>query len=473
MKESIRSLHYKLISKQITCEELITKKINLLKPNYYLSSNFILEDYALKLAKQVDDKIKKGKHINLLSGIPFGLKDVFLLKGTPASGSSAILKSYIAPYSATTVKKLIDLGAIPIVKENCDAFGHGNTNENSVFGTVKNAINTNLVAGGSSGGSAVNVAKNYTIFSLGGDTGGSIRLPAGYNGVFGLKPTYGKISRYGVMAYASSMDCIGHFTNNLEDLILVFNAIKGIDDHDQTSYESKEIDTEEIKKNFKPENFPIGYYTSFINSSFFNCKLKNEFLDTIKYLENQGFPIISLDFFNIDVLISVYYILAMTETASNLARIDGTNFGIRSRCTNLKEGYLQTRSLNFSDETKARIIAGNQLLSQDSFKEIYNRSKIIRKEIEKHFLQDFKKVKLIISPVSTDFPKKIGSEKNIQNSLSLYFSDAYTVGFSLGKLPTLTVPFGTSIGIQITANKHQEQIIFKIAYYLEQLNKSK
>lgn len=468
MQESIHSLHQKLISKQITCKELITEKINILKKNYYLSSNFILEEYALKLAEKVDNKIKRREKINLFEGIPFGLKDVYLLAGTPSSASSKILSSYVAPYSATVVKKLIDLGSIPIVKENCDAFGHGNTNENSIFGASKNALDETLVSGGSSGGSAVNVANNYTIFSLGGDTGGSIRLPAGYNKVFGLKPTYGKISRYGIMAYASSMDCVGCFSNNLEDLILIFNVIKGADYHDQTSFDSEEIKYEEIKKKINPKKFPIGYYTSFIDNPTLNSKLKNEFLNTIEKLKNKGFPIIPLDFFDTEILVAVYYILVMSETASNLARIDGSNFGVRSKSKNLKEGYAQTRSLNFSDETKKRIIGGNQVLSRGCFEEIYDKAKTIRKEIEEHFSRDFNQINLIVSPVSTDFPKKIG-EKH-ENPLSTYLSDVYTVGFSLGGLPTLTVPFGTSIGLQITANKNQEAIIFKLANYLDLMN---
>ena len=352
-----------------------------------------------------------------------------------------------------------------MVKENCDAFGHGSTNENSVFGAPKNAHDKTIVAGGSSGGSAVNVAKNYTTFSLGGDTGGSIRLPAGYNKVFGLKPTYGKISRFGIMAYASSTDCVGHFANSLEDIVSVLNVMKGADYHDQTSFESQDISFDEIKKELNPKDFPIGYYQTFINNPDLNPQLKDEFLNTIELLKNQGFPIIPLDFFDAELLVSVYYILVMAETASNLSRIDGTNFGVRSESKNLKEGYAETRSLHFSEETKRRIVGGNQVLSQGFSEEIYNKAKQIRKEIEKHFSEDFNQVKLILSPVSTDFPKKIG--ENTKNPLSMYLSDAYTVGFSLGGLPTLTVPFGTSIGLQISADKNQEESIFKLANHLE------
>ena len=465
MQETIQSIHQKLVSKQITCKELITEKLTFLKENHYLSANFVLEDYALKLAEKVDEKIQKGESIHLFEGIPFGIKDVYLLEGTPASASSDILKPYVAPYSATSIKKLLELGAIPVVKENCDAFGHGSTNENSVFGAPKNAHDKTIVAGGSSGGSAVNVAKNYTTFSLGGDTGGSIRLPAGYNKVFGLKPTYGKISRFGIMAYASSTDCVGHFANSLEDIVSVLNVMKGADYHDQTSFESQDISFDEIKKELNPKDFPIGYYQTFINNPDLNPQLKDEFLNTIELLKNQGFPIIPLDFFDAELLVSVYYILVMAETASNLSRIDGTNFGVRSESKNLKEGYAETRSLHFSEETKRRIVGGNQVLSQGFSEEIYNKAKQIRKEIEKHFSEDFNQVKLILSPVSTDFPKKIG--ENTKNPLSMYLSDAYTVGFSLGGLPTLTVPFGTSIGLQISADKNQEESIFKLANHLE------
>ncbi|MDP4989502.1 MAG: amidase family protein, partial [Polaribacter sp.] len=223
MESQIREIHQQLVEKKITCTDLIQAKLDLLKPNAYNTVNSLLENLALEKAKKVDEKIKNKQEIGLLEGIPFGIKDVYMLQGTFTTASSKFLKNYKAPYTASAIQKLIDAGAIPIVKENCDSFGHGSSSENTIFGAVKNALNKDLVAGGSSGGSAVNVAKNYTTFSIGGDTGGSVRQPSGYNKVYGLKPTYGRVSRFGLLAYASSTDCVGPIATTIEDVRIVLN----------------------------------------------------------------------------------------------------------------------------------------------------------------------------------------------------------------------------------------------------------
>ena len=221
MESQIHSIHQQLMKKEITCTKLIQRRLDLLKPNTHNTVNALLDEMALDLASKVDAKIENGETIGLLEGIPFGIKDVFMVQGTYTTASSDLLKKYKSPYTATAIQKLLNAGAIPLVKENCDSFGHGSSSENTIFRAVKNAVNTDLVAGGSSGGSAVNVAKNYTVFSIGGDTGGSVRQPAGYNNVFGLKPTYGRISRFGLMAYASSTDCVGPIAKSIEDIRIV------------------------------------------------------------------------------------------------------------------------------------------------------------------------------------------------------------------------------------------------------------
>ena len=233
MKSVIRDIHQRLASGRQTCRALTLEKIAALRDNACHSVNLLLEEYALSLADQVDEKIKSGKSIGLLEGIPFGVKDTVLLQGSAASASAGFLKNYAAPYTATAVQKLIDAGAIPLVKENCDSFGHGCTGENTVFGQVLNAHDKSKAAGGSSGGSAVNVAKGYTAFSVGCDTGGAI--PAGYNKVYGLKPTYGRVSRYGVMANGSSTDSVGPMASTLEDIRILINAISGKDTHDDNT----------------------------------------------------------------------------------------------------------------------------------------------------------------------------------------------------------------------------------------------
>ena len=463
MESQIHKIHQQLMNKEITCTKLIQDRLDLLKSNTYNTVNSLLGTLALDLAQKVDARIENGEDLGLLEGIPFGIKDVFMLQGTLATASSDLLKNYKSPYTATAIQKLLDAGAIPLVKENCDSFGHGSSSENTIFGAVKNAINTDLVGGGSSGGSAVNVAKDFTVFSIGGDTGGSIRQPAGYNKVFGFKPTYGRVSRFGLMAYASSTDCVGPITTSIEDIRIVLNVMSGKDVKDQTSYSSDSIlasavlNADEIKT--------VGYFKNFIETDAIDPEIKSDFLASIEKIKATGIQVKELDFFEADTLVSTYYTLAMAETASNLSRLDGTNYGQRIEGENLKETYSITRSENFSEETKRRIVGGNQVLSQGFSDEIYLKGLNLRDQIAENFEKDFKEVDIILSPVTPNKPPKIGD--SLKNPLAMYLSDAYTVGFSLGQLPTLTIPKGTATGLQITAAKNNDELVLKFANFLE------
>jgi len=462
MDSQIKKIHQQLVSKQLSCTALVQEKLELLKQNTYNTVNSLLDTLALDLAAKVDAKIAKGETIGLLEGIPFGIKDVYMLQGTYATASSDLLKNYKSPYTATAIQKLLDAGAIPLVKENCDSFGHGSSSENTIFGAVKNAIDPSLVAGGSSGGSAVNVAKDYTVFSIGGDTGGSIRQPAGYNHIYGFKPTYGRISRFGLMAYASSTDCVGPLAKSIEDIRIVLNVMSGKDPKDQTSVTSTEISEDAIAASAVKT---IGYFKNFIESDAIDAQIKSDFLATIEKLKAKGIAVKELDFFKSDILVSTYYTLAMAETASNLSRLDGTNYGNRIEAENLIETYAVTRSENFSEETKRRIVGGNQVLSQGFSDEIYLKGLALRDQISENFSEDFKEVDIILSPVTPSTPPKIGD--SLKDPLAMYLSDAYTVGFSLGQLPTLTVPQGTSTGLQITAAKNNDELVLKFANFLK------
>jgi aspartyl-tRNA(Asn)/glutamyl-tRNA(Gln) amidotransferase subunit A len=467
MTSEILKIHRDLVRKKISCTGLIKKKIAELEKNDLNSANYLLTDMAVELAEKVDMKISKGEEIDILEGVPFGLKDVYLLQGCPASASSDFLKTYKSPYTATAIQKLLDAGAIPIVKENCDSFGHGSSSENTVFGPVKNAINEKLVAGGSSGGSAANVARGYTVFSIGGDTGGSIRQPAGFNKVFGLKPTYGRISRYGLMAYASSTDCVGPISRSLEDILLLMNIMSGRDIHDQTTFDSIPVPEDIFTDKLSPGSIRAGYYKDFIESDALEPKIKEDFLKVINKVRQKGIEVRELKFYNTSLLVSIYYTIAMAETASNLARLDGMNYGSRKEGSNLKEGYSITRSENFTEETKRRIVGGNQVLAQGHAEEIYLKARILRNKIAYSFREEFEVADVIISPVSPNTPSDIGT--TLDDPLTMYLSDAYTVGFSLGGLPTLTFPRGTDTGIQITAKKCREDIILKFANYLNKI----
>jgi len=464
MESQIKKIHQQLVSKEISCTALVQEKLALLKKNTHNTVNALLEITALALAKKVDNKIANGIEIGLLEGIPFGIKDVYMVQGTYTTASSNILKKYKSAYTATAIQKLLDAGAIPLVKENCDSFGHGSSTENTIFGAAKNAVNNTLVSGGSSGGSAVNVAKDYTVFSIGGDTGGSIRQPAGYNNIYGLKPTYGRISRFGLMAYASSTDCVGPLAKSVEDIRIVLNIMSGKDTKDQTSINSEKIKEAAISNNNNIKT--IGYFKNFIDNGAIDPKIKADFLASIEKIKAADIKVKQLDFFKSETLVSTYYTLAMAETASNLSRLDGTNYGNRIEGENLKDTYSITRSENFSEESKRRIVGGNQVLSQGFSDEIYLKGLALRDLISENFDKDFQEVDIILSPVTPNTPPKIGD--SLKDPLAMYLSDAYTVGFSLGQLPTLTVPQGTSTGMQITAAKNQEQTILKFANFLKE-----
>ena len=463
MDSQIHKIHQQLVNKEITCTVLVQEKLDALKQNTNNTVNSLLDTSALDLAAKVDAKIANGETIGLLEGIPFGIKDVYMVQGTYTTASSDLLKNYKSAYTATAIQKLLDAGAIPLVKENCDSFGHGSSSENTIFGAVKNAINPDLVGGGSSGGSAVNVAKDYTVFSIGGDTGGSVRQPAGYNNVYGLKPTYGRISRYGLMAYASSTDCVGPIAKSIEDIRIVLNAMSGKDVKDQTTYASAEISQDAISSS---ENIKtVGYFKNFIETDAIDPQIKSDFLAAIEKIKAKGIKVKALDFFESETLVSTYYTLAMAETASNLSRLDGTNYGNRIEGDNLKDTYAVTRSENFSEETKRRIVGGNQVLSQGFSDEIYLKGLNLRDQISENFENDFKEVDIILSPVTPNTPPKIGD--SLKDPLAMYLSDVYTVGFSLGQLPTLTVPQGTATGLQITAAKNNDELVLKFANFLK------
>ncbi len=463
MESQIHKIHQQLVRKEVSCVKLVQERLALLKSSEHATVNSLLEKTALELAKKVDVKIADGKELGLLEGIPFGVKDVYMLQGTYTSASSDFLKRYRSPYTATAIQKLLDAGAIPIVKENCDSFGHGSSSENTIFGAVKNAVNPDLVGGGSSGGSAVNVAKDLTVFSIGGDTGGSIRQPAGYNKVYGFKPTYGRISRFGLMAYASSTDCVGPIAKSIEDLRIVLNEISGKDIKDQTTYHSEKISKKAISN--ANEIKTIGYFKNFLETDVIDPQIKSDFYASIEKIKQKGIQVKALDFFEPDTLVSTYYTLAMAETASNLSRLDGTNYGNRIEGDTLKDTYSITRSENFSEETKRRIVGGNQVLSQGFSDEIYLKGLRLRDQIANNFENDFKEVDIIISPVTPNTPPKIGD--SLKEPLAMYLSDAYTVGFSLGQLPTLTVPQGTQTGLQVTAAKNNDELVFKFANFLK------
>ena len=460
MKSVIRDTHQQLVSGNITCRDLIREKIALSGNNEHNSVNLLLEESALALASEVDEKIKKGQSIGLLEGIPFGMEDVILLQGYVASGSSGFLKNYVAPYTATAVGRLMEAGAIPVVKENGDSFGHGRTGENSFFGAVHHAHQNNRVAGGSCSGSAVNVAKGHTVFSVGGTTG--CALPVGYNGVYGLKPTYGRVSRYGMMANMPSTDCIGPIASSPEDMRILINAMSGEDIHDQVSSASMPIPETVFEATLAERQFTVGYYKPFIENKYLDATLRTAFQAMIEKLSGLGIRVVPLDSFDTDVLASTFSVLAMAETSSALARFDGSVYGARSNNKNVQEGYMITRSENLTDETKRRITGGIQVLSHGYDEDVYLKARIMKNRIIQAIHNDFEKVNVIVSPTTATLPPTVG-----ENQRTTYLSDAYAAGFNLAGVPVLAAPLFTPTGIQITADRNREDLILSFANYLE------
>jgi len=467
MDSGIKTIHHDLVSGKRSCYDMVQEKLSLLGANKYHTANLLLDESALMQAKIVDEKIKSGKSIELLEGVPFGIKDVILLQNTLTTGSSPFLKNYYAPYTGTAIQKLMDAGAIPLVKENCDSFGHGRSIENSVFNPILNVHD---------GASAVNVAKGYTAFSIGTDTGGSIRQTAGCNKIYGLRPTYGRVSRYGMMADMSSTDCIGPLASSLEDIRLLINTMSGKDPNDPTTCPSPMIPESVFDTGYMNKEIVAGYYKSFLE--YLDSSVKDDFLHLLDTLYAKGIKIKPLDFFDVNLSVSVFYVLAMAEEASNLARLDGSLYGARAKSSS-RDVYMKTRADNFSKETISRIVGGNMALSRENFEEIYLKAKVLRNTLIDRFNTDFKEVDVILSPTcingaslpatcsSPSTPLTIGSSPD--NPLAGYFSDAFTAGFSLGGLPTLTVPFFTSTGIQITSNKNEEDVILHFAHALKEI----
>ena len=451
--EAIKALRDKKFSSvEITkaCLERI-KKLNP-KINAYLT---VCEDEVLEKAKKADNLASQGQALQLL-GVPFSMKDVYSTKDIRTTAGSKVLENYIPPYNATVYQKLIDAGAVLLGKTNCDAWGHGASTENSDFGVTKNPWNLEYVAGGSSGGSAAALASDMTIFEIGEDTGGSIRLPSSFCSTFGLKVTYGRVSRYGAIAYASSLDSMGPMAKSVEDLALLLSVIAGHDDRDATSSPNKVPDyAAGLKKSIK--GLKIGLPKEFYEKGL-DGEVKEIIEKAIKVLEKQGAEIVDISIPSTEYGIATYYIIAPSETSSNLARYDGIRFG-------------NDRS-SFGDEAKRRIMLGTYALSSGYYDEYYLKAQKVRTLIKRDFDQAFQKCDVLLSPVSPTPPFKIGEK--VDDPLSMYLVDVYTVLINLAGVPSLALPCGFSrnrlpIGMQIIGPQFSEDKLLQAGYAYEQV----
>ena len=449
-------------------------KKNNKKVNAYLS---VTENLALEMAEEADRKIKSGT-LEMLTGIPCAIKDAILVEGENCTAGSKILENYIAPYDATVIKKLKEQGAVILGKTNLDEFAMGSSTENSAFSATKNPHDKTRVAGGSSGGSAAAVAANMAVFALGSDTGGSIRQPASFCGVVGLCPTYGAVSRYGLIAHASSLDQIGPLAKNVEDCKIVFDAIKGKDPLDATSVELGIQNTE-----FKIKNLRIG-----VPKEYFAKGLEKEveeiIREAIKKAKDAGAEIIEISLPSSEYALACYYIIGPSEISANLARFDGIKYGLSEPAENLLDVYLKTRGRGFGVEVKRRIMLGTYSLSSGYYDAYYQKAQEVRELIKQDFKEVFvppgagsrsggKKVDLLFCPVSPFPAFKIGEKTD--DPMSMYLADIYTIPLKLAGLPGISVPVGKikslPVGLQIIGNHFEEDKIFSIASQIENMVK--
>ena len=438
------------------------------------------EKQILALKEELVQNITKNKHIGayveqLTSseiksngvGIPIAIKDNINVKGTELTCGSNILKNYIAPYNATVIDKLEESGLCPFGRANMDEFAMGSSTESSCYGKTLNPIDNTKVPGGSSGGSAAAVASGCAIAALGTDTGGSIRQPASYCGVVGMKPTYGRVSRYGIAAYSSSLDQCGPITQNVEDAAILYDIISGYDHKDSTS---ANVDYTPVAPNLdSSKKLTIAVIDNFIDEA--SDEIKEAMQKTIELLENDGHTIVHKNMMDTKNILSSYYIIATAEASANLSRYDGIRYGNQVVGKNLQDTYLQTKSSGFGEEVQKRIMLGSFVLSSGYYDAYYIKAQKVRHLIKDEFDKIFQDADLILNPVAPTTAPKFGAFKS---SLEMYLSDIYTISVNLAGLPAISVPVskdkdGMPIGLQYIGKAYQEQTLFDGALNLEKL----
>ncbi|MDE7235456.1 Asp-tRNA(Asn)/Glu-tRNA(Gln) amidotransferase subunit GatA [Helicobacter japonicus] len=431
------------------------------------------EDELKEIKKIITQKVKENIELNAYigeiqessSGVPILIKDNINVKGWEITCASKILKGYISPYNAEVINKLHNNKMCAFGRANMDEFAMGSTSESSCYGRVKNPLDTSRVPGGSSGGSAAAVAAGLAIASLGSDTGGSIRQPAGFCGCVGLKPSYGRVSRYGLVAYSSSLDQIGPITQNVEDAALLLDAISGYDEKDSTSVNFPSLNT--FKNLDSNARYKIAVLKDFLKDA--TLEVQEAYNQTIKVLESMGHTIVEKSMLDTRYHISTYYIICTAEASSNLARFDGVRYGSRAQGENLKDLYYNTRSAYFGEEVKRRILLGSFVLSSGYYDAYYLKAQQVRKKICAEYEAIFNECDAILLPIAPSVAPKFGAS---HSPLEMYLSDIYTIGVNLAGLPALCMPVGKddnglSIGMQLIGAKFREQIILNAAYGLE------
>jgi len=439
----IRDLHEKLLNGEVTAKELAQKHLDTIDEkdeelNAFLT---VTKDLALEQAEKVDAKIKNGEKIDLLAGLPCALKDNICVNAVKTTAASKILENYIAPYDATVTKRVKDSGAVILGKTNLDEFACGGSTENSAFGPSKNPIDTSRVPGGSSGGSVVSVASDEVVWALGTDTGGSVRQPSSFCGTVGLKPTYGRVSRYGVIAMGSSLDQVGPVTKTVEDAAIVLSRIAGRDKMDATSAKSGDKPYEDYcLGNIKGAK--IGIPNEYLGDGL-DDSVREVFMEAIEKYKELGATIVDIKLPHTEYALATYYIIMPAELSSNLARFDGIRYsnveGIEP--DTVLDQYLESRGKGFGPEVKRRVMLGTYILSAGYYDAYYKKAQKVRALIKKDFEKAFEKVDYIFTPTSPELAFKFGEKTD--DPLKMYLSDIYTVTANLAGVPAISIPIGT------------------------------
>ena len=471
---TIKQAHLGLKNQEFSAKELTRAFLNEISLKDKKISSFLTQtkDLALSQAEKVDELISRGKELPILAGIPMALKDNILVKDVKCTAGSKILENYIAIYDATVIKKLKERGAVILGKTNMDEFAMGSSTENSAFFPTKNPHDLTRVPGGSSGGSAAAVAANLCCYALGSDTGGSIRQPASFCGVVGLKTTYGAVSRYGLIAMASSLDQIGPITKTVEDAKIVFDAISGKDPLDSTSVEKKVSSF-----NLQPSTLRIGVPKEYFIKGI-DPEVEKVVKEAIKKIEDLGAKILEVSLPHTKYALSTYYMVMPSEVSANLARFDGIKYGYsisknkEPRAKNLLDVYLKSREEGFGNEARRRIMLGTYALSAGYYEAYYLRAQKVRTLIKDDFDKAFEKVDFLLTPVSPVLPFKTG--ERIKDPLSMYLADILTVSVNLAGLPALAIPCGKvgklPVGLQIIGKPFFEDSLFQLGQIFEKIN---
>jgi aspartyl-tRNA(Asn)/glutamyl-tRNA(Gln) amidotransferase subunit A len=467
---SIEQYHAQLLEGNVTCLQAVEHYLQKIAVKKHLNAFVeVYADEAIEKAKQLDKQRNTGESIEKLHGVVIGLKDVICYNGHKISASSNILKGFTSIYSATAVERLLAEGAIIIGNLNCDEFAMGSTNENSAYGNVLNALDETRVSGGSSGGSAVAVQAGLCMVSLGSDTGGSVRQPADFCGIIGLKPTYGRISRYGLIAYASSFDQIGIFSTTVADTATTLEVLAGADEFDST-VSPKEVSAYSSQL-YSDKKFRFAYFDEALNHSGLDPEIGNSIKKRIEQLKNEGHVVSPVKFEFLDYIVPAYYVLTTAEASSNLSRFDGIKYGYRTSSSEIEltDFYKQTRSTGFGKEVKRRIMLGTFVLSAGYYDAYFTQAQKVRQLLTDKIQLIFNDFDFILLPTSPVTAFKAGEK--MDDPIAMYLADIYTVMANLVGIPAVSLPLfkhsnGMPFGLQVMANRFDEVSLLQVSQQL-------